>query len=95
MFHDGDACGFPIEPSSAIKPDEKVIEMSDETMWAESWDVNEVRRFIDANLPSFFGEANADPQVETWYAELEKAMGGKGAKKSIAWPVVLLLATKR
>lgn len=69
--------------------------MVDETFWAESWDVGEVRRFIEVNLPSFWESHGEDPEVEAWYNELGEAMGGKGTKRKIAWPVVLLLASRR
>lgn len=97
-FYDDEACDFPIEGtvrSEVPAKDEKVVEMVDETFWAESWDVGEVRRFIEVNLPSFREAHGEDPEVEAWYAELGEAMGGKDMKRKIAWPVVLLLASRK
>lgn len=94
-FYDDEACDFAVEASSAISKDEKVVESTDETLWAESWNVAEVRRFIEVNLPSFRGEKDEDSEVEAWYDELEAAMGGKDTRRKIVWPVVLLLATRR
>lgn len=94
-FYDDEACDFPVETSSVISEDEKVVESTDDSLWAESWNVAEVRRFLEVNLPSFHEAEDEDPEVEAWYDELEAAMGGKDTKRKIVWPVVLLLATRR
>ena len=65
----------------------------DEDWWAEYWDLSEVRRFIEANVPGMYVKEN-DPEVEAWYDELGLAMGGKEVKRKIAWSVVFLLATR-
>lgn len=94
VFYDKEACGFPIEPSSVITEDEKVSEISDEDLWAEYWDLSEVRRFIEVNVPGIYTK-DKDSKVEAWYDELGLAMGDKDAKRKIAWPVVSLLATRK
>ncbi|KAH8807457.1 S-adenosyl-L-methionine-dependent methyltransferase [Xylogone sp. PMI_703] len=92
------ACDYPIEPSSAIdEKNEKVIKINDPNFWAESWDVQEVRRFVECLIPSFetLKAAGAYEHIEPKYRELEQAMGGKDAKRSLTWPVVLILATRK
>lgn len=101
-FYDDEACDFPVEP--AVRPavannEETQAEVVDHDFWAERWDVGEVRRFVEVNLPKFDAVAGArgaaDAEVEAWYEELGAAMGGPGAKRKIAWPVVLLLASRK
>lgn len=111
-FYDDEACDFPVEPAvrpsaSAVANNEEeneetqaaVEEVVDHDFWAERWDVGEVRRFVEVNLPKFDEVAGArggaDAEVEAWYEELGAAMGGPGAKRKIAWPVVLLLASRK
>lgn len=92
------ACDFPIETSSVVNEEtEKVVKEDDPQFWAESWDVKEVRRFIECLFPNF-PELKAQghyQHVEPKYQELEQAMGGKDAKRAFKWPVVLLLATRK
>lgn len=94
-FYDQEACDFRIDVSSEIGENDKIIEITDETFWAEQWDINQVKRFVDVNLPSFQDDLGRDPEVEKWYEELADAMGGENVKRAILWPVVLLLATRR
>lgn len=94
VFYDKEACDFPIETSSMVTEDEKVSNSSDEDFWAEYWNLSEVRRFIEVNVPGIY-VSDKDPEVEAWYEELELAMGGKEAKRKISWPVALLLATNK
>lgn len=94
-FYDEDACDFTFDVPSRITASERVTENRDDELWAEMWNASEVKRFIDANLPSFKHELNEDAEVDGLYQELEKAMGGREAKRRISWPVVLLLATRK
>ena len=65
-------------------------------MWAESWSVNEVRRFVHVNLPGFATPGLLDdPAVTDLFEQLKGAMGGEEAMHTITWPVVLLLVTKK
>ncbi|KAI4159116.1 MAG: hypothetical protein L6R39_000415 [Caloplaca ligustica] len=92
------ACDYPIEPSSNINAEtEKVVEEDDPQFWAESWDVGEVRRFVECLIPIFEEKkANGEYQhIEPRYQALERAMGGKDAKRAFTWPVVLILATRK
>lgn len=89
---------FDIDPSSVVDSErEKVIKEEDPEFWAESWDVHEVRRFVECLIPSFEEQKAKGlyEHVEAKYSELEKAMGGKDAKRAFTWPVVLILATRK
>ena len=94
-FYDDSACLFKIDRTSAAGPNEATIEKRDPTIWAEEWNLKEVRRFLEVNVPSFGDTKGKDEEVESWYAELGAAMGGVDAKRVITWPVVLVLATRR
>ncbi|KAL4940982.1 hypothetical protein BDV06DRAFT_223584 [Aspergillus oleicola] len=91
------ACNYPIEPGSVIdETREEVVEEVDSHFWAESWDISEVRRFVECLLPNIEelkGKGLLD-HVEEKYAALEQEMGGAGAKREITWPVCLILATR-
>lgn len=92
------ACDFVIEPKSNVdEATEKVVKQEDPQFWAESWNVGEVRRFVECLIPSFEDlKANGVyAHVEPKYQELEKAMGGKDAQRAFTWPVVLILATRK
>ena len=92
------ACDFAIEPTSNIdEKTEKVVKEEDPQFWAESWDVGEVRRFVECLIPSFEEQKakGGYQHIETKYQELERAMGGKDAKRAFTWPVVLILATRK
>lgn len=92
------AYDYVVEPSSVVdEATEKVVKEEDPKFWAESWDVGEVRRFIECLIPSF-EELKAKgmyDHIEPKYQELERAMGGKDAKRALTWPVVLILATRK
>lgn len=50
---------------------------------------------MTAQLPWKSTDDEITKEQEVMYKELESAMGGKGKKRKIAWPVVLILATKK
>lgn len=91
------ACNYTIETESRIDPTrETVIEENDPSFWQESWNIKELRRFVEALLPNI-DQLKAQgllAHVEPKYKELESCMGGPSEKKSISWPVVLILATR-
>lgn len=93
-----DACDYPFETSSNVdEKTEKVVKEEDMQFWAESWDVGEVRRFVECLIPSFEEQKakGVYQHIDPKYQELERAMGGKDAKRAFTWPVVLILATKK
>lgn len=95
-FYDEEACDFAFDVSSAIGEKERVIEAADRALWAESWNVSEVKRFVYVNLPGFAAQGLlSSPSIGTLFNELEAAMGGRETKHAVAWPVVLLLATRK
>ena len=83
-----------IQRSSAIGPKEEIVEKEDLTFWERQWKVDDAKRFIMANLPTFEKE-KWDENVEETYKELKIAMGGEHAVRNITWPVVLILASRR
>ena len=92
------AFDFAVEPSSNVDVErEKVIKQEDAKFWAESWDVGEVRRFVECLIPAFQDQKAKGHylHIEPRYLELEQAMGGKHAKRAFTWPVVLILATRK
>ncbi|KAL8744212.1 MAG: hypothetical protein Q9190_003519 [Brigantiaea leucoxantha] len=93
-FYGPEACDFEITSSSAVGPEEKVIERQEAGFWERRWDLEGVKRFVQVNLPTF-DEKSRDERVESKYQELEVAMGGEGAIRKITWPVVLILASKK
>lgn len=89
---------YVVETSSVVdESTEKVVKIDDPQFWAESWNVDEVRRFVECLIPSFEEEKakGAYQHIEPKYMELERAMGGKDTKRALTWPVVLILATKK
>ena len=93
-FYGPEACDFGIEVSSAVRVEEKAVEIEDAAFWERSCDLAGVRRFVSVNLPSF-NEGSRDERLESKYEELEQAMGGGDAVRKITWPVVLILASKK
>ena len=92
------ACDYPIESSSRVDEGrEKVVKIDDMQFWPESWDVSEVRRFVECLIPSFEEQKakGVYAHIEPKYEELARAMGGKDAKRAFTWPVVLILATRK
>lgn len=94
-FYDEEACDFAVDVSSTIGENEKVFEATDRALWAGSWNVGEVKQFVHVNLPGFAARGLLEsPSIERLFEELAAAMSGDDTKHTIAWPVVLLLATK-
>lgn len=92
LFHDEKAFGGPIERVNCVGPAEEVVSKTDPGFWHMQWGAAEVRRWFEAHLPTWFEDKAVDPELEGWYEELDRVMGG--GSLPIAWPVVLLLATR-
>lgn len=87
---------FDVKYKTAVALDEKVEEAVDRGFWAkEQCGVDWVEGFIDAQFPWKSTDDEVSAQLKPMYKELEEAMGGTGSKTTIAWPVVLLLATRK
>ena len=94
-FFGPEACDFEIEPKNAVGDGEQVIEKTDPQWWANSWDVDALKRFVGASFPLSKDKAGpSDSALEDLWAELSEKMGGKGKVQAFTWPVVLILATR-
>jgi ubiquinone/menaquinone biosynthesis C-methylase UbiE len=85
-----------IKYQSGVGPGDKVEEQVDRNFWMkEGCGIDWVKGFIDVQYPWKTTDDEISEQLKPMYEELEVSMGGKGSTVKIAWPVVLLLATKR
>ncbi|KAK2598187.1 hypothetical protein QQS21_005664 [Conoideocrella luteorostrata] len=96
-FNDENAMlGLGIDIISNVDQErEKVVEIEDDGFWAENWDVDQIRNFIRAVILSDIAAIEEEPEIQELFDKLTDAMGGKGTKRAIGWPVVLLLASKK
>jgi SAM-dependent methyltransferase len=92
-FYGPEACDFDIEVVSRIRSEERVDIKNEPDFWGKSWGMEDWKLFLKMNLPAFKQE-DLTPDIERGWAELEKEMGGSGARHGVRWPVVVLLATK-
>lgn len=81
--------------ASKVGKHEKVEGIRDRSFWAEQWGVEEAKRFIAVNVPSFDPKTLEKDEYLPLLQELEDAIGGQGATKQVTWPVVLIMATKK
>ena len=87
---------FEVKHENSVTADEKVEERVDRDFWAkEHCGVDWVEGFIDAQFPWKSTDDEIGAQLKPMYKELEEAMGGQGSKTKIAWPVALVLATRK
>ena len=83
---------FNVDYASCVSHREQITEHTDRGFWAkQDCGIKWVKGFIEAQFPWIDKDFS---QLEPMFEELEQAMGGKGSKTKIAWPVALLLATK-
>ena len=94
-FFDPIVCDFELDLSLKVDEEEKVIEKIDLNFWAEDWDLEGVKHFVQTNLLVKQELNEGDEELNAKYTELELAMGGDEATRKITWPVVLILATKK
>ena len=94
MFLENDDVDFEIKWASKVGKHESEEKKIDRGFWANDADVDWMRGFMDYALP-WQNKDDEKAQFEGLFKELEASMGGKGKKQKIAWPVVLLLATKK
>lgn len=93
-FYGPAACGFEVEVVNRVDLGrEKVDEVEDWGLWGEEWHSEGIKRFVTVNVPAL-GEERDDEDVERLYKSLDLQMGGKGVKRAITWPLVLILATR-
>ena len=94
MFLENDDVDFEIKWDSKVGPSESLERKIDRDFWHNDADVAWIRGFVDHALPWENGDEDK-ARLEPLFKELEASMGGKDTKRKIAWPIVLLLATKR
>lgn len=94
MFLEDDDVDFEIKWDSKVRKEESEENIIDRGFWAVDADVGWMREFVD-HLPPWPDNDEEKAQFDELYKELENSMGGKGKKQQIAWPVALLLATKK
>lgn len=96
LFFETKFLDYDVKYQSQVHAGEKVEECIDRGFWAkEDCGVDWVKGFTDAQFPWKNEDESTEKQLEPMYEALEEAMGGKGSKVTIAWPVILLLATKK
>jgi len=93
-FYGPEACDFEITRSSAIGEEDKVVEKQEASFWERRWNLAGVKWIVLANMPTF-NKDHQDGMVENKCKELELAMGGETAIRSITWPVILILASNK
>ncbi len=87
---------YDYEYKSAIGPHEDLEEKLDRSFWAkEECGIEWARESNDAQFPWKTETDDIDAQLVTMFEDLEAAMGGKRSTVRIAWPVVLLLVTRK
>ncbi|KAI4098597.1 MAG: hypothetical protein L6R37_006391 [Teloschistes peruensis] len=94
MFLENDDVDFEIRWESAVGEGEVEERYLDRGFWAVEADVAWMRGFVDYALPW----ENKDEEKRGFdglFGELEQAMGGKGVRQRVTWPVALLLATRK
>ncbi|KAI0883035.1 S-adenosyl-L-methionine-dependent methyltransferase [Annulohypoxylon maeteangense] len=95
-FFGEEACGFPIHPTSNVKPGEYTEEREDPNWWKNEWDIAELRRYFRVLFPGFkeaLGEG--DQEINRMFQELESHFGGEGKTQQFTWPAVLVTATRK
>ncbi|KAI3396530.1 hypothetical protein diail_12054 [Diaporthe ilicicola] len=89
------ACDFPVEPSNNVSEGEFTSEERDDSFWQVRWDVEMLRKFVNASFPKPKGTFGPDDTMENMFAQLADEMGGRGVERNLSWPAVLILASKK
>ncbi|XDG01661.1 hypothetical protein ABKA04_001276 [Annulohypoxylon sp. FPYF3050] len=95
-FFGEEACGFPIQTTSSVKPGEHVEEREDPNWWRNDWDLAELKKYFRVLFPGFeaaIGEG--DGEINRMFAELETYFEGDGKIRQFTWPAVLVTATRK
>lgn len=95
LFNSKDGYDFEFEPVDRTTPEEVKKDVINRSFWAEEWDVERVAGYLASVYPNYRKKAGEQyVEVEEMLEELAAAMGGKEAKKTVSFPVALILATK-
>ncbi|KAK5100369.1 hypothetical protein LTS08_005118 [Lithohypha guttulata] len=84
-FSDAEDLGWPRNHIDKTQPGEKVENMSDTSLWSETWNIEDWKSFLKVNLPAFSGEW--DDTTQGMWQELADKMGGPSEKRKVIWPV--------
>lgn len=96
MFNDEAGYDFTPEKSSKLGKDEKIVEKQDLGFWPHKWNVEQVKNYVASNYPMHHTKGSGeDTDIQGWWKELEAAMGGSNAEKTMTFPLALILATKK
>lgn len=100
MFYDIEACDFEVQVMEKWKggkdgEEEVVEEIEDLGFWERKWDLDGVKRFVGALLPTFDRSLLETEEMVALWQKLGEAMGGTKEERRIGWPVVLILGSKR
>ncbi|KAG9959723.1 hypothetical protein KCU61_g7180, partial [Aureobasidium melanogenum] len=98
MFYCGlDVGGLEVtRADSVVGPHEEVTSEIDRSLWSEAWTAEDAKRFLLVNMPSLESKKYAsDQEFQRLFGQMEKAFGGSDVARQVAWPVILMSATKR
>ncbi|KAL2021625.1 hypothetical protein VTK56DRAFT_6978 [Thermocarpiscus australiensis] len=94
LFNGKDGYDFDFAPVDRRERGEVTKEIRDRTWWQDEWDADRVKAYLDSVYPSYIDKAGSRyVEIEQGIEELREAMGG--AKVTVSFPVVLILATKK
>ncbi|EFR05232.1 hypothetical protein MGYG_08244 [Nannizzia gypsea CBS 118893] len=96
LFNSTEGFDFEVVPVDRRAEGEKTTEVIDREFWAEEWDVERTKAYIDSVYPNYrtaAGERYAE--LEAMLEELREAMGGGNSRRKVSFPVVLILATRK
>lgn len=96
LFHGKEGYDFELTPVDRRGEGDTSREVIDREFWAEEWDVERVKAFLDSVYPNYRKKAGERySEIEGMLEELRAAMGGGEARRRVCFPVVLILATRK
>lgn len=94
LFNSTEGFDFEIVPVDRGAEGEVTKDVIDREFWAEEWDAERVKAYLDSVYPNYRERAGDKyAEVEQLLSELRAAMGG--GKKRVTFSVVLILATRK
>ncbi|KAI9736906.1 MAG: hypothetical protein M1818_005957 [Claussenomyces sp. TS43310] len=96
LFCSKEGYDFEFEPVDQRGEEETTKEVIDREFWAEDWDVERVMAYLGSVYPNYREKAGERyGELEEMLEELRAALGGGEARKTVSFPVVLILATSK
>ncbi|KAK1751368.1 S-adenosyl-L-methionine-dependent methyltransferase [Echria macrotheca] len=93
LFNSKEGYDFEFERVDRRQKGEQTHEVRDREWWADEWDADRVKAYLDSVYPGYKQKAGERyKEVEEGIEELRAKMGGK---VKVSFPVVLILATKK